>query len=92
MAVTNEQYILYGHAACPSCSTLKSFFKGNEINYEYVDIRTEKGMMAYERDFPGARSVPRIVVLDEYDDGDGNITHTEKAKLEGAKQIMDYFK
>lgn len=84
MAATNqEKYVLYGHAGCPSCSTIKSFFKANELEYTYVDIHTDKGMMAYEADFPGARSVPRIVVIGK--------TGFE-TKLEGAKAIMEFFK
>jgi glutaredoxin len=58
------QLIVYGQPSCNGCNQVKSFLRAKELPYEYVDITTEKGWMAFESDFPGARSVPRTMVIE----------------------------
>lgn len=57
--------IMYGQPNCASCSAVKSMLKAKAIDYEYIDITNPNGYDAYKSDFPGARVVPTMVIVDQ---------------------------
>lgn len=52
--------ILFGSPTCGPCNMLKAWLKGQDIQYDYVDISTEAGREAAIQ--VGVRAVPTAVI------------------------------
>lgn len=55
-----DKFIVYGQPNCPGCNTAKKLLEGR--NFEYKEIGTDLTKEQFFELFPGARSVPQIVL------------------------------
>jgi len=51
---------IYGAEGCGFCNAAISLALDKELDYEYIDCTYD--MIEFEQNFPGARSVPQIMV------------------------------
>jgi len=53
---------IYGKPACPFCDKAKAFCEMNGFAYEYKSLGTDYTKEELLETFPGARTVPQIIV------------------------------
>ena len=53
---------IYGKPACPFCDKAKAFCEMNGFAYEYRSLGTDYTKEELLETFPGARTVPQIIV------------------------------
>jgi len=53
---------IYGKPACPFCDKAKAFCEMNGFVYEYKSLGTDYTKEELLETFPGARTVPQIIV------------------------------
>lgn len=53
---------IYGKPMCPFCDKAKAFCEMNKLKYKYFSLGTDYTKEELLEQFPGARTVPQIVV------------------------------
>lgn len=53
---------IYGKPMCPFCDRAKQFCEQNGLNYVYKSLGTDYTKEELLETFPGARTVPQIIV------------------------------
>lgn len=62
-------FTIYSRTVCPGCTTAKAFLTLHNKNYEVRNIETDPvAREEFKRTFPNAKSVPKILWTNGYDD------------------------
>lgn len=55
------KFIIYATETCQWCKAAKDLLVDKIIPYEYIVLRTPKDIAEFQREFPGAKTVPQII-------------------------------
>ena len=65
MAKTKQKVIIYTTPTCPYCKMAKEFFKANKVEYEDIDVSSNREAAEHMIEKSGQMGVPVIEVGDQ---------------------------
>ncbi len=65
MAKAKQKVIIYTTPTCPYCKMAKEFFKANKIEYEDIDVSTNREAAEHMIEKSGQMGVPVIEIGDQ---------------------------
>ncbi|GAB4508779.1 MAG: hypothetical protein OHK0046_02260 [Anaerolineae bacterium] len=81
-----QPIIVYGHSTCPGVPPVLGVLKAAQVNYEYINIRTDQAARARVREINnGYESVPTLV----FPDG-STLTEPSPGALQRKLRTMGY--
>ena len=65
MAKAKQKVIIYTTPTCPYCKMAKEFFKANKVEYEDIDVSTNREAAEHMIEKSGQMGVPVIEIGDQ---------------------------
>lgn len=54
-------FIVYGTPTCQWCKRTKELLQEKNISYDYVELISSSTILRFQKDCPGAKTVPQII-------------------------------